>query len=301
MDKAGYQQTMRRSLEQEKNLLIKEDMVEEILVEDSCVKGVRTRSGCCFSAETVVLATGVYLRSEIYYGQRRHSGAPGNLLPSLGLAENLCKLGFTLERFKTNTPPRVHRRSVDFSRLVPVQGEAGTPGFSLTTGITPQQQLPCWMSHTTPRTHQIIHNSLAYLPPFGETVAIKSPRYCPSIEEKVIRFAGRERHPVFIEPEGADTDELYLQGISTELPPEIQEAFLQTIPGLERVEILRPAYGIEYDYAPPVQLKLTLETKLIKGLFFAGQINGTTGYERPPPKADRRNQRRFGCLEIKNR
>ncbi len=279
VDKAGYQRTMRRSLEREVNLRLIEDMAEQILVEAGKVKGVRTRSGYHFPGEAIVLATGVYLRSQIYYGQRRHSGAPGNLFPSLGLAENLLSLGFTLERFKTNTPPRVHRRSIDFSRLAPVRGEPGAPGLSLITETSPCRQLPCWMSYTTPRTHQIIHNSLAYTPLPGQMITGKGPRYCPSIEEKVIRFVQRERHPIFIEPEGADTDELYLQGLSTELPPEIQEAFLQTIPGLEHVEIMRPAYGIEYDYAPPVQLKLTLETKLIQGLFFAGQMNGTTGYE----------------------
>ncbi len=279
VDRWGYQHTMRRSLEQEANLYLKEDMVEQILVKNGKVKGISTRSGYSFSGETIVLATGVYLRSQIYYGELRFNGAPGNLLPSLGLAESLLGLGFTLERFKTNTPPRVHRRSVDFGRLIPVRGEPEAPGLSLITEASPPRQLPCWMSHTTPRTHQIIQNSLAYIPLPGQATTRKGPRYCPSIEEKVIRFAQREKHPVFIEPEGANSDELYLQGVSTELSPEIQEAFLQTIPGLERVEIVRPAYGIEYDYAPPVQLKLTLETKTVQGLFFAGQINGTTGYE----------------------
>ncbi len=279
VDKLGYQHSMRRALEKETNLRLIEDMVEQILVEDGRIKGIQTRSGYCFSGQTVVLAAGVYLRSQIYYGPQKHSGAPGNLIPSKKLAENLLALGFTLERFRTNTPPRVHRRSVDFSRLIPIQGEPEAPGLSLITENSPREQLPCWMGHTTPRTHQIIHNSLAYIPLPDPAISRKGPRYCPSIEEKVIRFARRERHPIFIEPEGAGTDELYLQGLSTELPPAVQEAFLRTVPGLERVEIIRPAYGIEYDYAPPVQLRPTLETKLLQGLFFAGQINGTTGYE----------------------
>lgn len=277
IDKLGYQKTMRRVLEREPMLSLREDMAEEIVLEEGQLHGVRGRSGAFYPARSVILAGGVYLRSKIFFGSQGHSFAPGGLRPPVTLAENLQHLGITLQRFKTGTPPRVHRRSIDFGRLRPVHGDPQAPPFSFLSTTVPEKQLSCWLTYTNLDTHRIIRENLSEAQPYSGP--IKGPRYCPSIEDKIVRFADRERHPIFIEPEGPDTDEMYLQGISTGLPPAIQELFLQTIPGLERVEIIRPAYAIEYDYAPPTQLKPSLESRLIEGLFFAGQVNGTTGYE----------------------
>jgi tRNA uridine 5-carboxymethylaminomethyl modification enzyme len=279
IDKWGYQRTMRLSLEGESKLTIREDMAEEIFTEDGSVVGVIGRSGAFYQCKSVILCSGVYLGSEIFLGNLHYTAAPGSLTPSFKLVESLQKIGIKFDRFKTGTPPRVYRRSIDFTRLIPVPGEPETPGFSMTGSGAPPDQIPCWMTYTNAETHAVIRNNFDVAPIYSGLIKGRGPRYCPSIEDKIVRFADRERHPVFIEPEGADTDELYLQGISTGLPPAIQKSFLRTIEGLENVEIMRPAYAIEYDYAPPVQLKVSLETKKINGLFFAGQINGTTGYE----------------------
>lgn len=277
IDKAGYQKTMRRTLEGEPMLSLREDMAEEIIIEAGKLQGLRGRSGAFYRARSIILAGGVYLRSRIFYGLQGHNFAPGGLQPPVTLAENLQSLGIELQRFKTGTPPRVHRRSIDFSKLQQVHGEPGAPPFSFLSTAVPEKQLPCWLTHTNLNTHRIIRENLGVAQPYSGP--IKGPRYCPSIEDKIVRFAHRERHPIFIEPEGPDTDEMYLQGISTGLPPWIQETFLQTIPGLEQVEVIRPAFAIEYDYAPPTQLQPSLESRIINGLFFAGQVNGTTGYE----------------------
>jgi len=279
IDKWGYQRTMRLALEKEPLLTIREDMAEEIRVEKGSLCGVLGRSGAYYQCKTAIICSGVYLASEIFLGDHHYTASPGSLTPSFNLVKSLQAEGITLDRFKTGTPPRVYRRSIDFSNLTPVFGDPEAPGFSITSKGIPAEQIPCWMTYTNSATHEVIRANFALAPIYSGLIKGRGPRYCPSIEDKIVRFADRDRHPVFIEPEGADTDELYLQGISTGLPPAVQEAFLRTIPGLEKVEVMRPAYAIEYDYAPPTQLKLSLETKAVAGLFFAGQINGTTGYE----------------------
>ncbi len=279
IDKWGYQRTMRLLLETEPLLTIREDMAEEVIIENGSLEGIIGRSGSLYSCKTAIVCSGVYLASEIFLGDLHYTASPGSLTPSFKLVKSLEKHGLSFDRFKTGTPPRVYRRSIDFKNLTPVYGDPEAAGFSLTGEGAPREQIPCWMTYTTVETHDVIRKNFDLAPIYSGLIKGRGPRYCPSIEDKIVRFADRNRHPVFIEPEGADTDELYLQGISTGLPPKVQEAFLQTIPGLEEVEIMRPAYAIEYDYAPPTQLKSSLETKVVKGLFFAGQINGTTGYE----------------------
>ena len=279
IDKWGYQRSMRIALEKEQNLIIREDMAEEVRVKDGTVSEVFGRSGAIYKTKTAVICSGVYLGSEIFLGDRHYPASPGSITPSYNLVKSLQKLGLAFDRFKTGTPPRVYRRSVDFSGLIPVHGDAQAPGFSISGHGAPESQVPCWMTYTNKATHDLIRDNFSLAPIYSGLIKGSGPRYCPSIEDKIVRFADRDRHPVFIEPEGGDIDELYLQGISTGLPPDVQEAFLRTIEGLENVQVMRPAYAIEYDYAPPVQLKLSLETKTTAGLFFAGQINGTTGYE----------------------
>jgi len=279
IDKWGYQREMRRALEKANGLTLWEDMAEEIISEKGKVAGVKGRSGAYYPARAVVVCSGVYLKARLFLGDLSYDAAPGSLTPSLSLAGSLQELGITLERFKTGTPPRVHRASVNFSGLEAVHGNPDAPGFSIASRGVPAGQIPCWMTYTNPDTHAIIRQNFSQAPVYSGLIKGAGPRYCPSIEDKVVRFADRDRHPIFIEPEGADIDELYLQGISTGLPPNVQEEFLRTIKGLEDVEIMRPAYAIEYDYAPPIQLKTSLEAKAVEGLFMAGQINGTTGYE----------------------
>lgn len=277
--KWNYQRAMRLTLEQQDNLTIREDMAEKIEVGENGIKGIHGRSSAFYPAKAVVICSGVYLSARLFLGDHQYDAAPGSLTPSKNLATCLKELGLTLERFKTDTPPRVYRRSIDFTNLSPVYGDPGAPGFSITTQKAPDQQIPCWMTHTNPKTHEIIRNNFSQAPLYSGLIQGSGPRYCPSIEDKIYRFTDRDRHPIFIEPEGPDTDEVYLQGISTGLPPDIQAEFLRTIEGLENVKIMRPAYAIEYDFAPPTQLKASLETRAVSGLFLAGQVNGTTGYE----------------------
>ena len=279
IDKHAYQRGMKTFLEKEHLLTLRESAVREILVEGGEVRGVVTRQGSTYLSRAVVLAAGVYLHSEIFVGHNYYPGGPANQSSSDELASNLASLGFTVERFKTGTPPRVYRRSIDFSNLTPVAGEPDAGTFSYTTGKIEFKQLPCYQTYTNEKTHKLILDNINYAPIYSGLIKGKGPRYCPSIEDKVVRFADRARHPIFIEPESEETEEMYLQGVSTGLPEELQYAFLRTVPGLENVVITRPAYAIEYDFFPPTQLKATLETKKIKGLFFAGQVNGTTGYE----------------------
>ena len=279
INKWGYQRTMRIALEEEPGLILREDMAEKIMEENGQIRGVSGRSGAYYPARAVIVCSGVYLGAELFLGDLHFPAAPGSLTPSYNLAKSLHDLGITLDRFKTGTPPRVYRRSIDFSTLDPVPGDPEAPGFSIRSKKAPSEQIPCWIAYTNSDTHDIIRKNFNRAPIYSGLIKGAGPRYCPSIEDKVVRFADRDRHPIFIEPEGPDIDEMYLQGISTGLPPDVQESFLRTIKGLENVEIMRPAYAIEYDYAPPTQLKVSLETKAVQGLFLAGQINGTTGYE----------------------
>ncbi len=279
IDKDAYQRGMKLLLEGEHSLVLREGTVEEILVEEGRVCGVRTRQGSTYLSGTVILAAGVYLHAEIFIGHNHFSGGPGNQSPSIRLAENLVSLGFQVDRFKTGTPPRIYRRSIDFRCLAPVPGEQKVGTFSYTTRGTDFKDIPCFLTYTNESTHRMILENIDSAPLYSGLIRGKGPRYCPSIEDKVIRFKDRPRHPIFIEPESEDSEEMYLQGVSTGLPEKMQYAFLRTIPGLEEAVITRPAYAIEYDFFPPTQLKDTLETKKIRGLFFAGQLNGTTGYE----------------------
>lgn len=279
IDKNAYQRGMKGFLQSQANLCLREGTAAEIIVEGGEARGIVTMQGSTYAASCVVLAAGVYLNAEIYLGHNHYAGGPANYLPAVALAKNLVALGFEAARFKTGTPPRVHRRSVSFDALQAVPGEAGTGGFSFLHPEKDFPRLPCYLTYTNAQTHCLIMDNLRHAPVYSGLIQGRGPRYCPSIEDKVVRFRDRERHPIFIEPESAESEELYLQGISTGLPEELQSAFLHTIPGLERAEITRPAYAIEYDYFPPTQLKPNLETKLTARLFFAGQINGTTGYE----------------------
>ncbi len=279
IDKHKYQTSMKQVLENQPNLLLREAVAGELLTENNRVTGVKTLSGGIYYAKAVILTTGVYLRSRIFVGKNSYEGGPGGQLSSMSLSESLLSLGIRLERFKTGTPPRVYRSTINFDNLEPVTGDNEEGSFSFLTPTGNFKNFKCWQTYTNERTHQIIRENIDKTALYGGLIKGAGPRYCPSIETKVVRFSQRDRHPIFIEPESEGTQEMYVQGISTSLPEDIQIKVLRTLPGLEKVEFTRAAYAIEYDYAPPSQLKISLETKKVKGLFLAGQINGTTGYE----------------------
>ena len=278
-DRKRYAEAVRRELESIPNLWMRADTVSEVLVEDRRVKGVRTQLGKTFYAPCVILTNGTFLNGVIHVGERQLGGGRMGERAATGLTACLERLGFESGRLKTGTPPRIDGRTIDYSRLQEQPGDAEPFPFSYMTDRLPDRQLSCWLTYTTPEVHAILRTGFDRSPMFTGRIKGRGPRYCPSIEDKIERFAERDRHPIFLEPEGWDTYEVYVNGFSTSLPEEVQVAALRKIPGLERVHVLRPGYAIEYDYFPPYQIRYSLETKYVEGLFFAGQINGTTGYE----------------------
>lgn len=278
-DRVLYRLAMRRVLESVDNLDIKQGTVEEIIIEENKVKGVKTSLGLFFKSGCVIVTTGTFLKGLMHIGHRSFPSGRAGEFPAVGLSESLAKLGLKLGRLKTGTPARIDSKTIDFSKTEPQWGDDPPVPFSHSTEKIMNPQLPCYITYTNESTHKIIRENIGLSAMYSGKITGIGPRYCPSIEDKVVRFSGRERHQVFLEPEGLETNEYYANGISTSLPVDIQAAFIRTIPGLEHAEIMRPAYAIEYDFVFPTQLKHSLETKGIDGLFLAGQINGTSGYE----------------------
>ena len=278
-DRREYQQVMKQTLEQQENLTLRQAEVTEVRCESGHVKAVVLRTGAVLEAKAVILCTGTYLTGQTIIGECIESSGPDGLHPANALADSLRSLGLPLRRFKTGTPPRIHRRSVDFSRMEIQEGDADPLPFSFETEHVPENRAVCYLTYTNEETHRIIRENLGRSPIYSGVIQGVGPRYCPSIETKVVRFADKPRHQLFIEPMGLRTEELYVQGFSSSMPEEVQTAMLHTIPGLEHAEIMRPAYAIEYDCIDPLALRPTLEVKAIGGLYGAGQFNGSSGYE----------------------
>ncbi|MGN1326646.1 MAG: tRNA uridine-5-carboxymethylaminomethyl(34) synthesis enzyme MnmG [Clostridia bacterium] len=279
-DRKKYQVEMKHTLEKQENLYLKQAEIINIGVENGKVTSVETNVGAVYKVKEVILCTGTYLRGKIFIGENSFEGGPDGVFPSNKLSEILENLNIKLIRFKTGTPARVNKNTIDFSKMEIQNGDENIEAFSFDDKIdSDKEQLPCYLTYTNAKTHEIIRENLHRSPLYGGEIKGTGPRYCPSIEDKVVRFADKERHQVFIEPLGRDTDEMYVQGMSSSLPEDVQIAMYRTLPGLENVEFTRPAYAIEYDCIDPSMLKLSLEYKDIEGMFFAGQINGTSGYE----------------------
>lgn len=278
-DKFLYQHKMKETIENTPNLTLRQGMAEELIVEDNVCKGVVTKTGAQYMAKAVVLTTGTYLRGKVIMGEVMYESGPNNQQPSIKLSENLRQLGFELVRFKTGTPPRVHKDTIDFAKTQIQPGDEKPKFFSYETREEIPDQLPCWLTYTSEQTHEIINSNLHRAPMFSGVIEGTGPRYCPSIEDKIVRFSDKPKHQIFLEPEGRYTSEYYVQGLSTSMPEEVQLQILRSIPGLEKVEMMRTGYAIEYDAVVPTQLWPSLETKRVSGLFTAGQINGTSGYE----------------------
>lgn len=282
-DKHAYHRAMKQTIEEEPNLTLRQATVDQLIVEDGVCKGVITNTGARYHAKTVVLTVGTAARGKIIIGELQYESGPNNSKSAVKLSENLEELGFDLERFKTGTPPRVNGKTIDYSVTEEQPGDKEPHHFSFDTPdsayIPISEQLSCWLTYTNEGTHAIIRENLSRAPMFSGVIKGVGPRYCPSIEDKIVRFADKPRHQVFLEPEGRDTDEYYLDGISTSMPEEIQQKIVHSIKGLENAEMMRPGYAIEYDVVAPYQLHPTLETKIIKNLYTAGQTNGSSGYE----------------------
>jgi len=278
-DKKLYQFTMKETCENQPNLDVKQLLVENLLVENDTIQGIQIETGEIYYCRTAVLASGTYLRGKIILGENSYIGGPNGQRAAEKLSSSLQSLGVELMRFKTGTPARVDRRTLDFSKMIIQPGDEEAHNFSFMSDITTREQVPCWLTYTNEQTHKVIRDNLDRAPMANGMIEGIGPRYCPSIETKIVRFPDKEKHQLFLEPEGLNTEEMYVQGMSTSLPIDVQMEFLKTIPGLENVQIMRPGYAIEYDCVNPLQLKLSLEFKKIHGFFSAGQANGTSGYE----------------------
>ncbi|MFZ2212749.1 MAG: tRNA uridine-5-carboxymethylaminomethyl(34) synthesis enzyme MnmG, partial [Trichococcus flocculiformis] len=280
-DKDDYAHHMKHTIEKQENLLLKQAIVEELIVEDGKVKGVVTHTGAVYRAGAVVITAGTSSRGKIIIGDLAYSSGPNNSQPSIKLSENLLDLGFELARFKTGTPPRVMASSIDYSKTEEQPGDVEPNHFSFLSKDEDylKDQLSCWLTYTSPESHEIIRDNLHRAPMFTGIVEGVGARYCPSIEDKIVRFSDKPRHQLFLEPEGRENEEVYVQGLSTSLPEDVQLDLIRSVPGMENAQMMRTGYAIEYDVVKPHQLRLSLETKLVKNLFTAGQTNGTSGYE----------------------
>ena len=278
-DRRKYQEVMKHTLELQENLDLKQAEIIEYTVENNKIKSVTTRVGAVYNAKAVILCSGTYLRGKIFIGDINYESGPDGVFPANFLTESLHKLGIETRRFKTGTPARINRRSIDFSKMEIQPGDDVIEMFSFEDELNKKEQEPCYLTYTNSKTHEIIRANLHRSPLYGGVIEGTGPRYCPSIEDKVVRFADKERHQIFVEPMGENTEEMYIQGMSSSLPEDVQIAMYRTIPGLENCEFTRTAYAIEYDCIDSTQLKLSLELKNIDGLFFAGQVNGSSGYE----------------------
>ncbi|HLS61072.1 MAG TPA: tRNA uridine-5-carboxymethylaminomethyl(34) synthesis enzyme MnmG [Virgibacillus sp.] len=278
-DKPLYIQEMKKILENEENITLSQGMVDSLIIEDGVCKGVITESKAAYRAETVIITTGTFMRGKVLMGDLEYESGPNNQRVSIKLSEDLEELGLDITRFKTGTPPRVNSHTIDYSKTEIQPGDDIHQGFSYETTEFITEQIPCWLTYTNEFTHQVINDNLTQSAMYSGMERGTGPRYCPSIEDKIVRFNDKPRHQVFLEPEGRDTEEVYVQGLSTSLPESIQHEIVRSVPGLENAQIMRPGYAIEYDAVIPTQLWPTLETKKIPGLYTAGQLNGTSGYE----------------------